>query len=84
MIAFILALLAACRVFFRSRQDLALEILALRQQVAVLKRKHPKPRLRVHDRIFWILLRRFRSQWKDVLVIVKPDTVVEWHRAGFR
>jgi transposase InsO family protein len=38
----------------------------------------------VHDRIFWILLRRFWSLWKDVLVIVKPDTVVGWHRAGFR
>ena len=46
--------------------------------------KTPKLRLRVHDRIFWILLRRFWSQWKDVLVIVKPDTVVGWHRAGFR
>ena len=84
MIEFILALLAAFQVFFRSRRDLALEILALRQQVAVLKRKYPKPRLRVRDRIFWVVLRRFWSQWKVVLVIVKPDTVVGWHRAGFR
>ena len=61
-----------------------LEILALRQQVAVLKRKRPRPPLSWSDRLFWIVLRRFWSGWKDVLAIVKPDTVVAWHRAGFR
>jgi hypothetical protein len=50
---FILALLSAVRVFFRSRHDTALEILALRQQVAVLKRKRPRPRLNPWDRLFW-------------------------------
>lgn len=70
--------------FFRSRADLALEILSLRQQVAVLKWKRPRPPLRWSDRLFWIMLRRFWSGWKDVLVIVRPDTVVAWHRAGFR
>jgi len=70
--------------FSRSRADLALEILALRQQVAVLKRKRPRPPLRWSDRLFWIMLRRLWSGWKDVLLIVKPDTVVAWHRAGFR
>ena len=84
MIEFIPALLAALRAFFRSRTDLALEILALRQQVAVLKRKRPRPMTNVHDRRFWIILRRFWSGWKEVLVIVQPDTVVAWHRAGFR
>jgi hypothetical protein len=53
VIDFILALLAALRALVRSRADLALEILALRQQVAVLKRKVPRPPLKTHDRLFW-------------------------------
>jgi putative transposase len=81
---FILALLAAFRVFFRSRHDAALEILALRQQVAVLKRKRPRPRLNPWDRLFWATLRHVWSRWAEVLVVVKPETVVGWHRAGFR
>jgi transposase InsO family protein len=81
---FILALLAAARVFFRSRHDTVLEILALRQQVAVLKRKRPRPRLNQMDRLFWTTLRQVWSRWGEVLVVVKPETVVGWHRAGFR
>lgn len=61
-----------------------LEILTLRQQVAVLKRKRPRPTLRPLDRLFWTILRHCWSRWSDVLVIVKPETVVDWHRAGFR
>jgi len=81
---FILSILAVIRVFFRSRSDTALEVLALRQQVAVLKRKRPQPRLHRLDRLFWTTLRHLWSGWADVLVIVKPETVVGWHRAGFR
>jgi putative transposase len=81
---FILSLLAVIRVFLRSRTDTALEVLALRQQVAVLKRKRPRPTLNSLDRFFWTTLRRFWSRWTDVLVIVKPETVVGWHRADFR
>jgi len=66
------------------RTDLALEILALRQQVAVLKRKRPNPKLNRMDRLFWTALRRVCSRWAEVLLIVKPETVVGWHRAGFR
>src|SRR5580700_7480323 len=75
-----------CRppIFFRSRSDTVLEVLALRQQVAVLKRKPPRPRLNSWDRLFWTALRRCWSRWTDVLVLVKPETVVGWHRAGFR
>ena len=72
------------RVFFRSRADTALEILALRQQLAVLHRKQPRPRLHPADRFFWLTLRRVWSRWTDVLIIVKPITVVRWHRTGFR
>src|SRR5262245_246693 len=63
---------------------MAVEILALRQQVAVLKRRRPKPPLHPLDRLFWTVLRAIWSRWKDALFIVKPDTVVGWHRAGFR
>jgi putative transposase len=81
---FILALFGAAYVFFRSRHDTALEILALRQQVAVLKRKRPRPRLNHLDRLFWTTLRHVWSRWAEVLVVVKPETVVGWHRVGFR
>jgi putative transposase len=81
---FLFTFLAAIRAFLRCRAATALEVLALRQQVSVLKRKRPRPVLNSFDRLFWISLRRFWSGWKNVLFIVKPDTVVAWHRAGFR
>ena len=84
MFEFILALLTSVRVFFRSRSEAALEILALRQQIVVLKRRRPRPRLNQFDRLFWIILRCVWSRWAEVLVAVKPETVVGWHRAGFR
>src|SRR5215831_11393330 len=59
-------------------------VLALRQQLAVLKRKHPRPRMGAVDRIFWVFARHFWGAWKQSLVLVNPDTVVGWHRAGFR
>ena len=84
MLEFILVPLAAVRVFFRTREDTAIEILALRQQLAVLKRKRPRPRLHPLDRLFWTGLRRVWSRWAEVLVVAKPQTLVGWHRAGFR
>jgi hypothetical protein len=59
MVHLFLAVLGAVRVFFRSRSDTALEILALRQQVAVLKRQRPRPPLNSGDRFFWTALRTF-------------------------
>jgi len=84
MISFFVGLVACFGAFFRSRYSLSLEIIALRQQLAVLQRKHPRPRLRNQDRMFWILVHRFWSGWRNALVIVKPETVIGWHRAGFR
>jgi hypothetical protein len=69
---------------FRSHRSLLLENLALRQQLAVLKRKHPRPRMGAVDKIFWVFVRRFWDAWKQSLVLVNPETVVRWHRAGFR
>jgi hypothetical protein len=83
-INFILEVGAMSSVLFRSRADLAIEILALQQHVAVLKRKRPRPPLRWSDQLFWIMLRQFWSGWKKVLAVVKPDTVVARHRAAFR
>jgi hypothetical protein len=61
-----------------------LEILALQQQLAVLKGKRTRLRLRPIDRLFWVLLSRVWPGWRDALVIVKPETVITWHRRGFR
>src|SRR5579864_3902544 len=68
---------------FRARRSLLLENLVLRQQLVALKRRHPRPRLAVFDKLFWVLARRFWSDWKQTLVIVSPETVVRWHRLGF-
>jgi putative transposase len=67
-----------------SRRDLLLENLALRQQLTALTLRHCRPSLAASDRIFWIVLRRFWSRWKQALFIVRPETVIRWHRAGFR
>jgi putative transposase len=70
--------------FFHSRRSLILENLALRHQLAVLKQKHPRPCIAAPDRWFWIVLRHFWPGWKKALFIVQPETVVRWHRIGFR
>jgi putative transposase len=68
---------------FRSRSSLLLENLVLRQQLAVLKRKHPRPQIALVDKLFGVLTRRVWSGWKQALTVVTPDTVVRWHREGF-
>jgi len=67
----------------RSHVDPEIEMLALRQQLAVYQRSVPRPRLRVRDRLFWCWLSRLWCRWKDVLVIVKPATVIAWRRRRF-
>ncbi len=62
---------------------LALENLALRQQLAMYRRTRPRPGLRWSDRLFWVGLRRAWTDWRSALVIVRPATVVAWHRRGF-
>src|SRR5713226_8578556 len=59
------------------------ESLALRQQLAALRRRHPRPRLASFDKLFWVFTRRFWSGWKQALMVVSPETVVRWHRSGF-
>jgi len=64
--------------------NLALENLALRQQLAIMKRSSKRPQLRPRDRLFWVVLSWFWSGWQEALIVVKPDTVVRWHRKGFK
>src|SRR6266700_5849821 len=69
----------------RSRQDLALENLVLRHLLEVLLRCKPKPRLRKRDRILWVWVRRLWPEgWARQLRIVEPETVIGWHRRGWR
>lgn len=70
---------------FRTRTALQVEIIALRHQINVLRRsKRGRVRLSRADRLFWTWLRRLWPGWRSALVIVKPETVIRWHRAGFR
>ena len=71
------------RASFRSRHGLILENIALRHQIEILERQQKRPRLKNLDRLFWVLLRRVWPDWRHVLFVVQPDTVVRWHRAGF-
>src|ERR1039457_6593262 len=69
---------------FRHRGSVVLENLVLRQQLTVLKRRDPRPSLSLLDKLFWVAVRRFWSQCKQALIVVSPETVVRWHRTGFR
>lgn len=69
---------------FRSRQSLLLENLALRQQLSVVKASCPRSQLTSPDRLFWMVLQKYWSGWKQALIIVQPETVLRWHRAGFK
>jgi hypothetical protein len=72
------------RAYIVSRHRLWLEIAALRQQLVVCKRKRPRPLLRHLDRLFWVGLRQWWTGWASALIIVRAETVVSWHRAGFQ
>jgi hypothetical protein len=69
---------------FRSRAALQLEILALRHQLGVLQGSVKRPKLTSADRLLWVWLCRIWSDWRSALIIVRPDTVIGWHRKGFR
>jgi transposase InsO family protein len=80
----IIVILQSLRCLFYSWSDLVLENAALRQQLASMEKENPRPKLSRFDRIFWVLLRRLWKKWKDVLIVVEPGTVVNWHRKGFK
>src|SRR5262245_2741732 len=66
------------------QSNLALENLALRQQLVILKRTQKRPVISTKDRLFWVWLSRIWSEWRAPLLIVKPATIIGWHRKGFR
>jgi transposase InsO family protein len=84
MLDIILALLHSLLSGFQSHSRLALENLALRHQLAVLKRQAHKPKLRPADRLLWVGLLRFWPRWRQALLLFQPQTVIAWQRLGFR
>ncbi len=84
MLHLIPTLLSTLRQSTRTRSDLLLEILALRQQIEILRRRKPRPKLRRTDRLFWIGLCRHWEGWRSALLIIQPETVLRWHRQGYR
>jgi putative transposase len=85
MTELLILLLGALRATLRSRADLVAENLLLRHQLAVLARPGRKrPPLRSRDKVVWILARRLCRDWRRHLVLVRPATVVRWHRRGWR
>ena len=81
-----LTLLFSLRDCFLARAVLQAEILALRHQLLVLQRSNHGRRLRLGctDRVLWVWLSRLWNDWRSALLIVKPETVIAWHRKGFR
>ena len=84
MLVLVRHLLGWLMAYFRSREELILENLALRQQLLSLHAKRPRPRPGILDRLFWVSLKRLWPGWKSSLILVTPQTVVRWHRLGFR
>jgi hypothetical protein len=84
MLHLLYVLLATARSSLKAQRELALENLALRQQLAILHRKTKRPRLTQADRAFWVALRSLWPDWHNALIIVKPQTVIGWHRKGFK
>ena len=85
MVAIFSAVVSIFAFRFRGRASLELELIALRHQVTVLRRQRPgRPQLSSLDRLLWVWLYRIWPQVIDAMVLVKPATVVQWHRKGFR
>src|SRR5437667_1499101 len=85
MVSAFLSVLQTLRTSAHSRAARQLEILALRHQLQVLQGTRPRRQsLATTDRCVWVMLSRFWTGWRTALVIVKPETVIAWHRRGFR
>jgi putative transposase len=86
MFTLLVSLLFSVPACFRTRAVLQAEILALRHQLLVLQRSNNghRVRLRATDRLLWVWLSSLWTGWRSALIIVKPETVIAWHRQGFR
>ena len=84
MLSRLFAVLKTVCSLFKSRRQLTLENLALRQQLAMLKPSVKRPQALPADRLFWVLFSKYVNGWRSMLHALHPDTVVRWHRQGFR
>ena len=84
MIRWLNIFLFSLRSLFRTQRELALENLVLRQQLAVYKAHRQRPRINDADRLFWVMMSRIWRGWREALIVVKPETVIRWHRQGFK
>ena len=84
MLAALVVLLRSLGLICRGHRAVALENVALRQQLAVFQRTARRPQLRTRDRLFWVLLAKAWPKWRTALIVVRPDTVVRWHRQWLR
>ena len=84
MIILLLHLLRLLPFLCGGHRQLAFENLALHHQLAVWKARQPRPRLTAMDRIFWVVVSRLWKSWRNSLQVVRPETVVRWHRRSFR
>jgi len=81
MLAIVITFLAS---LFKSLRQLVLENVALRQQITMLRQSVKRPHAATVDKLFWIFFSRYVDGWRQVLHGLHPDTVVRWHRQGFR
>ena len=85
MVTILFAVLSILVFRFRSRAALELKLVALQHQLAVLRRQHPgRPQLSSLDRLLWVSFYRIWPKVIDAMILVKPATVIAWHRKGFR
>src|SRR5579864_3463755 len=84
MLAALVLLLRTLGLLCNGHRAVALENVALRQQLSILRRTVRRPHLRTRDRLFWMLLAKAWQDWRTALTVVQPDTVVRWHRQWLR
>src|SRR5206468_4749582 len=85
MLEYLLLLFSLVRATVRDREALVAENLLLRHQLAVLTRAtRRRPRLRVRDKLFWVVVRALRRDWRRHLVVVRPESVIRWHHQAWR
>src|SRR5262245_5805860 len=84
MLNTILIVLRTISLIFGGHEQVALENLALREQLGIFQRSVRHPKIRQRDRLFWVYLQKVWNQWRSALVIVRPETVLDWQRKCFK
>jgi hypothetical protein len=84
MLELLRILLSTLAVTLQERHDLVVENLLLRHQLQVALRSRPRRHLKTRDRVFWLVVQRLCPAWRRHLVLVRPETLLRWHRRGWR